>query len=381
MKLVKLSVAAAMAAGLATSASAVELTEAIKGVDISGYVRYRFDSAGGDTGRADLLQAETANNEHAYKVRVKAVVPVNDDVNFVGLMGNFDHGANGTRTDDSFYGSTNWGVIHAYFQYTGVENLVVQAGKQAMPTPWNDDEHGNGLVALYNVGPVTLAGGYFDSQNAFNMNNDKGNNVAALGVIGSIEMIGFDVWYADHQETFDSYTVDVHGNIMDIATVGVRHTVLDFDDNDNFSFDGGDKQKLTKVYANASIEMIDLTAQYVRGGGNGSYVSYDTDAKTAFALEQAALGQDFTAEDADAFHLGVAVNLGKITVGLDYVDGDYDDADNNDEKTDFTEVVPSIKYQMSDNFYVKALYSDYEVKVDGDKTDSTLARVEVKYSF
>ena len=43
MKLVKLSLVAALAAGaLATSASAMPLEEAIKGVDVSGMTRIRY---------------------------------------------------------------------------------------------------------------------------------------------------------------------------------------------------------------------------------------------------------------------------------------------------------------------------------------------------
>nr|WP_086226516.1 major outer membrane protein [Campylobacter sp. P0108] len=45
MKLVKLSLAAIVAAGALTSvANATSLEEAIKNVDVSGYARYRFDS-------------------------------------------------------------------------------------------------------------------------------------------------------------------------------------------------------------------------------------------------------------------------------------------------------------------------------------------------
>ncbi len=45
MKLVKMSLAAIVAAGALTSvASATPLEEAIKNVDVSGFARYRFDS-------------------------------------------------------------------------------------------------------------------------------------------------------------------------------------------------------------------------------------------------------------------------------------------------------------------------------------------------
>ncbi|ENN5836057.1 major outer membrane protein, partial [Campylobacter lari] len=44
MKLVKLSLVAALAAGAFSAANAVSLEEAIKDVDVSGMFRYRFES-------------------------------------------------------------------------------------------------------------------------------------------------------------------------------------------------------------------------------------------------------------------------------------------------------------------------------------------------
>ncbi|MBT0818097.1 major outer membrane protein, partial [Campylobacter lari] len=50
MKLVKLSLVAALAAGAFSAANAVSLEEAIKDVDVSGMFRYRFESDRKDVG-------------------------------------------------------------------------------------------------------------------------------------------------------------------------------------------------------------------------------------------------------------------------------------------------------------------------------------------
>ncbi len=68
MKLVKLSLAAIVAAGALTSvASAASLEEAIKNVEVTGYARYRFDSKSNTTGRTgttgfgEVKEADTSN--------------------------------------------------------------------------------------------------------------------------------------------------------------------------------------------------------------------------------------------------------------------------------------------------------------------------------
>jgi hypothetical protein len=70
MKLAKLSLAAIVAAGALTSvASASSLEEAIKGVSINGYVRYRHNS--------------TTEEVDAIKVVAGFTVPVTDGVKVV----------------------------------------------------------------------------------------------------------------------------------------------------------------------------------------------------------------------------------------------------------------------------------------------------------
>jgi hypothetical protein len=145
MKLGKLSLAAIVAASALTSiAGASSLEEAIKGVTINGFVRYRYtDMTPGD-------------DSHQYKGVFKVGVPVNEVITLktksvvVGTL-------------DGQGGDANPGYVLAdvYGVYSGVEGLTLQAGKQGIPGPFTDaaDQRGTGLVALYNAGPVTLAAG------------------------------------------------------------------------------------------------------------------------------------------------------------------------------------------------------------------------------
>jgi hypothetical protein len=78
-KLVKMSLVAAVAvAGLNVSASAGSLEEAIKGVDVSGSIAYRYDDRTTTaTGVVDPVDGRKANR---YKLVTKVKVPVNDTV-------------------------------------------------------------------------------------------------------------------------------------------------------------------------------------------------------------------------------------------------------------------------------------------------------------
>ena len=80
MKLVKLSLAAAVAAGaLAMSASAVPLEEAIKDVDLNGYARMRYTH--------DHLKNETNSNKGVWEFKSEVDFKAKIDDNFFGVVG------------------------------------------------------------------------------------------------------------------------------------------------------------------------------------------------------------------------------------------------------------------------------------------------------
>ena len=82
MKLLKLSLAAAMAAGaLATSASAIPLEEAIKDVDLNGYARMRYTH---DHAKND----QNGNfNQSKWEFKSEMDLKAKIDDNFFGVIG------------------------------------------------------------------------------------------------------------------------------------------------------------------------------------------------------------------------------------------------------------------------------------------------------
>ena len=190
-KMIKMSLVAAVAvAGLATTASAKPMEDAIKNVDLSGYVRYRYTN--GD---------QPESNE--YKTVVKLKSKVNDNVSMFLKVAGADSTSNTSGDADP----DTTAVKEAKFIYTG-NGITAIVGKQGLATPFGDaaDQQGTGIVVLAPVGPVTLAAGWYTNSDAksiysnkLNKNEDKdtnendigGNNIAAVAAILKLVLLIF----------------------------------------------------------------------------------------------------------------------------------------------------------------------------------------------
>ncbi|HEC1728011.1 TPA: major outer membrane protein, partial [Campylobacter lari] len=170
MKLVKLSLVAALAAGAFSAANAVSLEEAIKDVDVSGMFRYRFESDRQELG--DKIQAEgynnTKENKHRFKSQLNFKAALDD--NFKAFV-QFQY-----STNEAGFGGVNaqtnthstFAVQQAYLEYTNEAYATnVTFGKMEVGSIWTDDLVGTGAKILNNsIEGLTFAGYWFDSFNA-----------------------------------------------------------------------------------------------------------------------------------------------------------------------------------------------------------------------
>ncbi|WP_416824674.1 major outer membrane protein, partial [Helicobacter ganmani] len=173
MKFLKLSLAASVALGAFSTASfAQPLEDAIKGIDVSGYLRYRFNSDYYDNGNNN----SNSKNTHRWKAVADFKAPVADNVAFnLGILynnesNNVNHGNTypgqgsglGSGKDGSFGVSTFNAVITPDSTAT-----TVIIGKQRLATPVTnagDDDRGTGILALNSdLEGFTFAAGAFDS--------------------------------------------------------------------------------------------------------------------------------------------------------------------------------------------------------------------------
>ncbi|HHY1436603.1 TPA: major outer membrane protein [Campylobacter jejuni] len=151
MKLVKLSLVAALAAGAFSAANATPVEEAIKDIDVSGVLRYRYDTGRfGNRGYGFEDQRSSINDRqnHNYRAQLNFSGAIAD--NFKAFV-QFDYSAkDGGYGPDSVSNTSNTlNVRQLYLTYTNEDVATsVIAGKQQLNTIWTD----NGIDGLVGTG-------------------------------------------------------------------------------------------------------------------------------------------------------------------------------------------------------------------------------------
>ncbi|EPJ2107009.1 major outer membrane protein [Campylobacter jejuni] len=201
MKLVKLSLVAALAAGAFSAANATPLEEAIKDVDVSGVLRYRYDTGNFDKNFVDNLNLNNSKQDHKYRAQVNFSAAIADNfkafVQFDYNAADGGYGANGIKNDQK-----GLFVRQLYLTYTNEDVATsVIAGKQQLNIIWTDNGVdglvGTGIKVVNNsIDGLTLAAFAVDSFMAAEQGSDS------VGVNGS------------------AFKVDSIGNLYGAAAVG-----------------------------------------------------------------------------------------------------------------------------------------------------------------
>ena len=388
-KIAKISLVAAVAVAGLTTANAQPLEQAIKGVEVSGSVVYRYNDYNNDTNYSGVKTTGTGGAENGvstknngtnsysdnnYKVGLNVAAPVNDfvKVNTRFLVANADGDFAGAL-DTQGGGDSNVDVelSNAYFGFTGIKNTTVNAGKQGLTTPWTvatqvdgNEQTGTGLLALSTLGNVTLAGAYFNQTNlnesidvklanrALKGAFDGASDIATVGTIVAVGPVTLDAWYADMQETFSTYTLGAKTS----TTLGgvklgadARFTTLELDRElaeglayPNLSSDTldstynerkditytsnvHDDNSLAKLTLTANVGIFGAKASYGKTGKEGGLTALDNDASTTLL----AWGVTPNGKaDADYYHLQAGVDiLPELNFALNYANVDYTSGD------------------------------------------------------
>ncbi|EJJ4776135.1 major outer membrane protein [Campylobacter coli] len=219
MKLVKLSLVAALAASAFSVANATPLEEAIKDIDVSGVLRYRYDTGrfSKDFGNGTNNTISTGNlngskQEHKYRAQVNFSGAIADNFKaFVQLDYNAKDGGHGADSISNTKTSLN--VRQLYLTYTD-ENVATSVilGKQQLNTIWTDNAIdglvGTGIKVVNNsIDGLTLAAFAIDSVNTDEQGEgiekrakrksdenspylDWSQNIYGAAAIGSYEVLG-----------------------------------------------------------------------------------------------------------------------------------------------------------------------------------------------
>ena len=368
-KFAKISLVAAVAVAGLTTANAQPLEEAIKGVDVSGMVRYRFETLDGYSLSKALPGTEAAkSNLNNYRIDIKTSANVNDMVKANVLAGTvYTTVQNGTGADiytNSADINAGLEVKEANFAINALGATII-AGKQSIPGPFVDNtvdqwSKGSGVVALVPVAGVTLAAGTFN-----NTNIADGLDASEFAIIGNVAGISADVWYANLGAAGkNAVSVHANGAVAGVA-VDARYTSKDN------KLEEKDKATLTKIVASTKISTIDVAAGYVKTGKDNSVtnnvsIDGDNDAAVDAKIWQASMG---IVADSSAWLVSAGTSIAGIGAKLTYIDVESGNA---------TETLLDVSYPVSKNF---TLASKYSVMTVDTLPDSTKTRIEAKYTF
>ncbi|EKH7940436.1 major outer membrane protein [Campylobacter jejuni] len=192
MKLVKLSLVAALAAGAFSAANATPLEEAIKDVDVSGVLRYRYDTGNFDKNFVNNSNLNNSKQDHKYRAQVNFSAAIADNfkafVQFDYNAADGGYGANGIKNDQK-----GLFVRQLYLTYTNEDVATsVIAGKQQLNTIWTDNGVdglvGTGIKVVNNsIDGLTLTAFAVDSFMAAEQGSDL---VGANGSAFKVDSIG-----------------------------------------------------------------------------------------------------------------------------------------------------------------------------------------------
>ena len=416
MKLVKLSLAAIVAAGALTSvASAASLEEAIKNVDVTGYARYRFDSQ-----NAKLGSFKDTDNTHRFTSDIDFKAAIDD--NFFGVIGfRYDSlDASGERAgartmvghDD--HGNDDFGqtfnVRQFYLGYTA-GNTTVTAGRQVLGTFFTDDMVGTGIKVLNSdISGLTLAAIAFDNLQDdgdigtrylfLGSNNEESvydRNLYGVAAIGSYDPVSFQLWYGALDSVAQLYAADVTvgANLGDVDLSLSAQAAASSMWADNAGVDVNSIGLVNTVLDDATFLAAKLSAKAFGFDGSVGYININTkdngyslisfeDQGGFITAGEDLLDYTFIDGDLSAYFVTAGYTFAnKVRVGADYVGMRivYNEIKNIEPSStvDAYEAVARVDYKYSKKLNFKAWYS--YINGDNETSDNQHLRFEARYNF
>ncbi|HEF4132343.1 TPA: major outer membrane protein [Campylobacter coli] len=432
MKLVKLSLVAALAAGAFSVANATPLEEAIKDIDVSGVLRYRYETSNEWSDINGVAQNEgsgiSGKQDHKYRAQLNFSGAIADNFKaFVQLDYNAKdggYGANNGSTTRSYAAdnSSTLNVRQLYLTYTD-ENVATSVilGKQQLNTIWTDNAIdglvGTGIKVVNNsIDGLTLAAFAIDSVNTdeqgdgvfFKNDNltdagdnspylDWSQNIYGAAAIGSYEVfngqLNPQLWLAYMTDNAFLYAVDAAYNT----------TIFD-----------GVNWTLEGAYLGNSLDNT-LDDRYAGGGANGNFFGlrgsvevngWDAtlgglyygkkDKVTVTVLEDQGnigsllAGEEIFYTNGSQLHGSQGRNIfgyvkagytfnETVRVGADFVYGGT--KTENHSGGDKLEAVARVDYKYSPKLNFSAFYSYVNVDKDTDSTHHDAVRLQALYKF
>ncbi|MCC2575879.1 major outer membrane protein [Campylobacter coli] len=438
MKLVKLSLVAALAAGAFSVANATPLEEAIKDIDVSGVLRYRYETSNEWSDINGVAQNEgsgiSGRQDHKYRAQLNFSGAIAD--NFKAFV-QFDYNAvdrgfsNGNEfaparesTSDT---KTSLTVRQLYLTYTD-ENVATSVilGKQQLNTIWTDNAIdglvGTGVKVVNNsIDGLTLAAFAIDSVNTdeqgdgvfFKKNSnltdagenspylDWSQNIYGAAAIGSYEVfngqLNPQLWLAYMSDNAFLYALDAAYNttIFD----GINWTIegaylgnsLDNKLEDHYKVGNESTAGNGNFFAlRGSVEVNGWDATL-----GGLYYGKKDKVTVTVLEDQGNIGSLLAGEEifytnGSQLHGSLGRNIfgyvkagytfnETVRVGADFVYGGT--KTENHSGGDKLEAVARVDYKYSPKLNFSAFYSYVNVDKDTDSTHHDAVRLQALYKF
>ncbi|EMC8676256.1 major outer membrane protein [Campylobacter coli] len=413
MKLVKLSLVAALAAGAFSVANATPLEEAIKDIDVSGVLRYRYETSNEWSDINGVAQNEgsgiSGKQDHKYRAQLNFSGAIADNFKaFVQLDYNAKDGGYGTNNGSTTRSdSSKLNVRQLYLTYTD-ENVATSVilGKQQLNTIWTDNAIdglvGTGVKVVNNsIDGLTLAAFAVDSYNSDEQGGDLGTtvlnfneNLYGAAAIGSYEVfngqLNPQLWLAYMTDNAFFYAVDAAYNttIFDGVNWTLEGAYLGNSlDNERKDLGNGNGNFFA---LNGSIEVNGWDATL-----GGLYYGKKNKATITVIEDQGNLGSLLAGEEI-FYTNGSKLNgdTGRnifgfvkagytfnetVRVGADFVYGGT--KTKNHSGGDKLEAVARVDYKYSPKLNFSAFYSYVNVDKDTDSTHHDAVRLQALYKF
>ncbi|HAN0649288.1 TPA: major outer membrane protein [Campylobacter coli] len=417
MKLVKLSLVAALAAGAFSVANATPLEEAIKDIDVSGVLRYRYETSNEWSDINGVAQNEgsgiSGKQDHKYRAQLNFSGAIADNFKaFVQLDYNAKDGGYGANNNGSTTrsyladNSSTLNVRQLYLTYTD-ENVATSVilGKQQLNTIWTDNAIdglvGTGVKVVNNsIDGLTLAAFAVDSYNSDEQGGDLGTvlnfdeNLYGAAAIGSYEVfngqLNPQLWLAYMTDNAFFYALDAAYNttIFDGVNWTLEGAYLGNSlDNERKDLGNGNGNFFA---LNGSIEVNGWDATL-----GGLYYGKKDKATVTVIEDQGNLGSLLAGEEI-FYTNGSKLNgdTGRnifgfvkagytfnetVRVGADFVYGGT--KTENHSGGDKLEAVARVDYKYSPKLNFSAFYSYVNVDKDTDSTHHDAVRLQALYKF
>lgn len=426
MKLVKLSLVAALAAGaLATSASAMPLEEAIKGVDVSGMTKIKY------TATSKKENKKEATHGSAWNFKAVMNVKTTIDDNFFNVVSirydGKDDGMSHSAADDQYKFEANQFFLGATFG-----NTTIQLGRQTIGAFFTDDMYGDGIKVLNtDVEGLVLAALFMDSlenDSDIGSNEAKENNFVygtielpsqvavskstgkivtdhnlyGVAAIGSYDPISFQLWYASLEDVTNLFALELAGDfaVSDDVKLGLKgqYAFSDFDGKFKTATenavkgvsagavkDGGVKDgSFWAIEASSEFFGVDFSAGYIDFSTKENAYSLNSfeDQGSFISPGEELLDYSFYSGKNRYYFItaGYTIPDSGVRLGVDWVDGSNKFFET---KTDRSEVVARVDYKYNEKLSFQSWYSHVDEKVKGtdDSNKADKFRFQAKYSF